>query len=125
MKIETHGFKEASKRLLKFKDKYKTEQKKALQDISIQIVADAKVLVPIVVGNLKRSINFDPPKEQGNKIVGKVGAAAGYAHYVEFGSDRFNVRFPGRYYLRNAINKNASYMRERMSKVLKDAIVKI
>lgn len=124
MKISGSGFKEAAGRLRRFGQSYKKQQSLAVQDVSIKIVGTAKTIVPIISGNLKRSINFGHPEQRGNKIVGKVGSAAGYSAYVEYGKDRFSVPFRGRYYLREAIGKEQAFFRKRMARVLKDAIVK-
>lgn len=124
MKIRGSGFKQATDRLKRFGRSYRKHQIRAVQDVSIKIVGTAKTLVPIISGNLKRSINFDHPEQRGNKIVGKVGSGALYSKYVEYGKDRYSVPFAGRYFLRKAISKEQAYFRKRMAQVLKDAIVK-
>lgn len=61
---------------------------KAHATIGEAIVTDAKRVVPVLSGDTKDSIVYEPPVSGGLLPTSTIRATTGYAYYVEVGTDK-------------------------------------
>ncbi len=74
---------------------------------ALQVMADAKLLVPKVTGTLQRSITYTPPEEVNGVVESTVGTNVVYGPMVEFGSGK---RQP-KPYLSRSLEQNINTIR--------------
>lgn len=80
---------------------------KALTESMLMIEADAKLLVGVDTGHLRRNITHDV-RDEGDRIIGQVGSNVEYAYLHE-------LKNP---YLETAIDQNLEQIRRKVQEVL-------
>lgn len=91
--------------------KTRKEIEKEVRKVGEDIVRDAKAVVPVDTGRLKKSINY---KLSPDRLSVKVGTDVYYSMFVEFGT----YKMPARPYLTPAIARHAP----RLTKGVEDAV---
>ncbi len=69
-------------------DKLRTKTARQLTGIGLKIQSDARRACPVDTGQLRSSIVAEPVREDGDRLVLRVGTNVEYAAYVEFGTSR-------------------------------------
>ena len=82
-------------------------REKAISECVIMVEADAKLLCPVLTGNLKRSITHEVESDE-EKTVGAVGSNVEYAYWAE-------KKQP---YLELAVDQNLDRIKQKIKEVL-------
>lgn len=77
--------------LVGFRSKLKTAALRA-QEVAYE---EARTLVPVRSGELRDSIQKDPPTDDGDRITATISATAPHAAFLEFGTGRRGAASPG------------------------------
>ena len=95
MKYRTRieGDKAVNKRLKSHAEKVTQKTKIAFRAGSFKIINEAAENVPVVTGNLKRSIHAEVEEEK-NEIVAYIGTDVDYAAAVEYGTPPYKINSP-------------------------------
>ena len=125
MEIEIAGFRELEDKLSNLDEKLKRALAEALKEIAEKIRDDAKDLVPVDTGSLRKSIRVEKEGELqvsviaggGGVINPRTGREVDYAGYVEFGTSRMSPQ-P---YMQPALEKN----RDEILKIVKRKILEV
>lgn len=98
------------------------EMMRAMTKGALKVEGDAKIIVPVKSGTLRRSITHGDitPTE------GKVGSNVSYARYVEEGTENADgsVRMAARPYLKTALAKNIAAIQKEFDMAVKRVLAK-
>jgi len=125
MEIEIVGFRELEDKLSNLDVKLKRALEEALEEIAEKIRDDAKDLVPVDTGSLRKSIRVEKEGELqvsviaggGGVINPRTGREVDYAGFVEFGTSRMSPQ-P---YMQPALEKN----RDELLNIVKRKILEV
>ena len=125
MEIEILGFRELEDKLSNLDVKLKRALEEALEEIAEKIRDDAKDLVPVDTGSLRKSIRVEKEGElqvsviagDGGVINPRTGREVDYAGFVEFGTSRMSPQ-P---YMQPALEKN----RDELLNIVKRKILEV
>ena len=125
MEIEILGLTELEEKLSNLEEKLSRALDEALEEIAEKIRDDAKSLVPVDTGALKKSIRVEKKGElqvsvvagDGGVINPKTGREVDYAGFVEFGTSRMSPQ-P---YMQPALEKN----RDEILRIVKEKVLEV
>lgn len=117
-KIE--GTKKLNRALARHSQRVTKKTKAALRAGAYKIENEATELVPVLTGNLKRSIHTEV-EEQRNEIVADIGTNVDYAEAVEYGTKNR----PAKPYLRPAFDRKADEAEKEVIDTLDELLKKL
>ena len=85
------GHRELKKALRKNEQEAKRKMRLAAQAGGKEIEADASNKVPVLTGNLKRSIHTEV-EDEGDNVNALIGTDVEYAPFVEYGTSKMNAQ---------------------------------